>query len=1719
MKHSFTTHLSCVLIVVLGMFYSIAYAQPESFYANGPEGRQFFELDTTRILVAFAAGLPADQRAALLRREPALLPYSPALDFPQLGASVLEVQPGTTPKAVWELLSRLNDLQQLAYAAPFLRYADGTRQGILHEINVGLRHSRDLEWLLEECATKDLEPPVRNEFDSLVYVVKVRDNKMGRALEVANALFATGRPAFAEVNFLLILKGYGTNDPFQIAQWSQDNEGRYWNGSNWVYDGVEDSDMDVEPAWNITIGSASVKVAVLDDGVNLNHPDLAANILSGHDATGLGGGGAPSGDDAHGTACAGIIAAVANNNIGLAGNAFNCKIVPVRIAYTPAGQNNWYTTATWQANGINWAWQTGGASVLSNSWGGGSPSSFVQNAITSAVTNGRGGKGSPVLFAAGNDNQTPVSYPSFYSNTISVGATSMCDERKSPSSCDGITSWGSNYGTGLDVAAPGVWIVSTDIAGPAGYNSGDYTISYGGTSAACPNAASVMALILSTNPELTQTQARAILEFTCDKVGGYTYNNNVSGQPNGSWSSQLGYGRVNALSACIVATGYCPAFGNSTSDEWISSIQIGSFSKSSGDDLGYGYFTNLTAQLSQGVNYPVTLVPGYTGVQFPEYWRIWIDFNKDGDFSDAGEMVFDGGSASIGTKTGTLNMPANAATGTTRMRVAMRYNTAPDPCSQFDYGEVEDYGVVISTGGGSTNDCSQATTIACGNTVTGTTSGAPQTVSNCDTDLNTAPGRWYRYTASQTGSVTATTCHPGTNFDTKIGVFSGSCANLVCVSGNDDDGNCSPNTRSTVHFSATSGQTYYIYVTGFGSNSGNFQLSLSCGSVCATPTGLAQTGVGYAHVTLNWNAVTGATGYQTRVRTGGGAWSNGNIFTGTGVTWGNRVPNTQYEFQVRTECGSNNFSDWSPSVFVTTLGASDPYCYSYGISWNHWIAGVATSNLNNTSGVNYGYGNYTNLTVNAQKGNTYNITLTPNNNATPQTVYWRVWVDFNKDNDFNDSGEQVFQSTGSSNNPVTGTITIPAAANVGTTRMRVSMSLDNYSTPCQVNDLREVEDYTIQISDGVQAPVANFSASSTCGQFPLVVNFSDLSTNSPTAWSWNFGNGQTSTQQNPSATFNQPGIYTVALSASNAGGSDVEEKTAYITVVAPVSINTSPGNQACVGSPITLQANGANQYVWTGEGLSATTGEQVTASPNAAGSYTYTVTGSTNNCAAAPVSVSLSFNAPPAVSVTASSNSVCTGESVTLTATGASSYTWTGTGLNANTGSQVTAQPGSPGNYTYQVTGNSNGCNSNAQSVSVQFNPAPSVTVSASSNTACVGESVVLLASGANDYVWSGSGLNATTGAQVMAQPTAPGSYTYQVTGSANGCNSAPQSTTIQFSATPIVSVSASSTNTCVGNAVTLTATGAATYTWSGTGLSNNTGSNVSAQPPIPGSYTYQVIGSNNNCSAAPQSLVVQFNPTPTVSISANNNTICVGQSVTLNAFGAETYLWNGVGLLTNIGSTVTATPPAPGQYTYSVAGTANGCTAAPQTLSVQVNPTNTLSVSITAEGCPGPNLTFSANVANGGPNANILWYRNGQAVWNGPTYTLFSAANGDQIRCEATPVSLPPCTQPAMAVSNVFTVDCITTIGTTEIEGIASALLMPNPNDGQFGLQVEIERPLNGNMHIFNVLGQLLLSEKVALPAGTHTLPVRLPAPVPGHYWLVLQSERGTYRAGFEVH
>jgi thermitase len=316
--------------------------------------------------------------------------------------------------------------------------------------------------------------------------VQVVSVPKGQAKEKAKAYGSNSRVAYAERDFVAETAG-APDDQYLDLQWAL-------------------TKVDASQAWDVTTGSPGITIAVLDTGVDLDHPDLAGKIISNTNFSN-----SPTVDDVygHGTHVAGIAAAMTDNSIGVAGLGYSASIMNVKVlSDMGAGSYSWITA------GIIWA-ANNGADVINMSLGGPSTSSALEDAIDYAWS-----KGVVIVAAAGNNGDTTPMYPAYYSNCIAVAATDANDAK---------ASW-SNYGNWVDVAAPGVSIYSTLMENGYGYMSG--------TSMASPHVAGLAALVLTTVSDTDgdgklNDEVRNQIEITCDDI-------NVAG---------IGSGRVNAYEA------------------------------------------------------------------------------------------------------------------------------------------------------------------------------------------------------------------------------------------------------------------------------------------------------------------------------------------------------------------------------------------------------------------------------------------------------------------------------------------------------------------------------------------------------------------------------------------------------------------------------------------------------------------------------------------------------------------------------------------------------------------------------------------------------------------------------------------------------------------------------------------------------------------------------------------------------------------------------------------------------------------------------------------------------------------------------------------------------------------------------------------------------------------------------------------------------------------
>lgn len=364
-----------------------------------------------------------------------------------------------------------------------------------------------------------------------------------------------------------------------------------WTPNDLVAQQYGPQKMSAPAAWDVTLGSSSIVIAIIDTGVNLTHPDLAAKIVPGYDF--VNSDADPMDDHGHGTHCAGIAAAITNNGIGIAGIAPNCKIMPVKVLNSSGSGS----TAN-IANGINWAVDNG-AKVVSLSLGGGGISATMEGAVNYAWNNGV-----VVVCAAGNGGAATLFYPAGYNNSIAVGSTDSADARSSFS----------QYGTWVDIAAPGSSIYST-------YTGTGYA-TLSGTSMACPHVAGEVGLLWSFYGTLVSPSfIRQKLEAGTDYIGG--------------WMA-TGAGRANILKALFGAPQGTDRFPNVV---WKSIINIGTLA--GGNDNSFLVSDNDRYQVASVVSGGVSTVDLYfkTQIKFGPTPTIGLEVAVEGHLSASGSVT------------------------------------------------------------------------------------------------------------------------------------------------------------------------------------------------------------------------------------------------------------------------------------------------------------------------------------------------------------------------------------------------------------------------------------------------------------------------------------------------------------------------------------------------------------------------------------------------------------------------------------------------------------------------------------------------------------------------------------------------------------------------------------------------------------------------------------------------------------------------------------------------------------------------------------------------------------------------------------------------------------------------------------------------------------------------------------------------------------------------
>ncbi len=417
-----------------------------------------------------------------------------------------------------ETMHELNAKYKVRETKPLLKNFDADRRRItaLQESSPASLTEKEKHILKRfKRAAKNVNVPALER----IYKLKL-DLDENQTLQDAVAAYAASPDVeYAELNYIVSI-ALSPNDAHYPLQWPLNNIGQLYPASGQFNPppGTPDSDIDAPEAWDTHTGSSSIIVAVIDTGVDYNHRDLQGNMwvneaeltgtagvdddengrtddIYGYDF--INGDPDPMDDYGHGTHTSGIIAAKGNNALDIAGICWNCRIMAVKFLDSDGDG-----TLEGAIKSFYYAVQNG-ADITSNSWGG----AFSQ-ALEEAI-NYANSQGVITIASAGNDGLDSPIYPANYANVISVAATNSNDEKATFT----------NYGDWVDIAAPGVDVLSLRAAGTSlGDVYDDYTTIASGTSMSCPYVAGACAFLLSANPMLKSDEVYDILMETVDPI-------------------------------------------------------------------------------------------------------------------------------------------------------------------------------------------------------------------------------------------------------------------------------------------------------------------------------------------------------------------------------------------------------------------------------------------------------------------------------------------------------------------------------------------------------------------------------------------------------------------------------------------------------------------------------------------------------------------------------------------------------------------------------------------------------------------------------------------------------------------------------------------------------------------------------------------------------------------------------------------------------------------------------------------------------------------------------------------------------------------------------------------------------------------------------------------------------------------------------------------------
>ena len=910
--------------------------------------------------------------------------------------------------------------------------------------------------------------------------------------------------------------------------------------------------MNAQQAWDLSTGSSAVKVAITDDAILTTHVDLTNKIVATYDAPTGGTNANPCGSNNgnHGTHVSGTAGAQTNNSTGVASIGFNVSLMAVKIGNCNGSLTHGY-------EGINWA-ANNGADVINMSWGGGGFSNYGQNVCNAALN-----AGSILVAAAGNDGTNQQFYPAAYPSVIAVASTTTNDAKSSFS----------QYGTWVDIAAPGSAIYSTYATSNTGYSR------IQGTSMASPNVAGLLGLMKSYAPNVSNQDLVNCLYSSATNI------DNV----NSSYVGQLGAGRINAYQALLCLQQY-----NVAVDAGITEISSPSATLCSGS------FTPTVTLRNFGQNPLTSVVINYAWNGTP------ATFNWSGNLATG--------------QTAQVNLPAQ--TGPAGSYTFTAFTSAPNGVPDENNSNNQSSLAFIMDPNGQTVELTIVTDCYGDEVTWNITNDANDVVASGGPFINASTGNTNNYSL----------CLPVGCYTFNIsdsygdGMYGAQWQNCS-INGNyfmtGPSGNLFQMTAANADFGSSTSHNFCISAPNIQNDAGIAQIISPQGIVCTSTVTPVVELRNYGSSPLTSAVITYQVGGVPQVFNWTGNLNSGSVISvnlpAIAVNNGNSVLTVESTLPngVADQNPSNDETNGSFMVHLNSLNLpfvetfeNDPFNTGGWVLENpdNEITWEVVTIGGTTPGNKAAKMNFFQYVQPSRRDAMISPRLSFNGyssvSMTLEHAYRRfdqtttdsliVYVSTNCGQSFQrvfavgENGTGTFATATTTNQPFN-----PAASadwcmgTVGSDCYSINLSafagqdvilkIEGFNSGTVGNNLF-IDNINIEGVPAGDLPTASFTSGDASVCAGQTVSFSDQSSSNITAWNWSFPGGTpaTSTQANPTITYLNAGSYSVTLQVTNANGTNSITSTNYVVVNALPAIPAITQN----GNILTAQASGTYTYQW-----------------------------------------------------------------------------------------------------------------------------------------------------------------------------------------------------------------------------------------------------------------------------------------------------------------------------------------------------------------------------------------------------------------------------------------------------------------------------------------------------------------------------------------------------------